>query len=62
MKRKDLEFEILEINNYGIYEGNISYANNTLLNKELVTENLTKYEYKEKVNVEENRKRVVKNN
>lgn len=44
MKRKDLEFEILEINNYGIYEGNICYANNTLLNEELVTENLTEYE------------------
>lgn len=60
MKRKDLEFEILEINNYGIYEGNICYANNTLLNEELVTENLTKYEYKEKVNVEENRKELLK--
>ena len=44
MKRKDLEFEILEINNCGIYEGHICYANNTLLNEELVTENLTEYE------------------
>lgn len=60
MKRKDLEFEILEINNCGIYEGHICYANNTLLNEELVTENLTKYEYKEKVNVEENRKELLK--
>ena len=35
-------------------------SNNTLLNEELVTENLTKYEYKEKVNVEENRKELLK--
>lgn len=59
MKRKDLEFEILEIKNYGIYEGNICYANNTLLNEELLTENLAKYEYKEKVDVEENRKELL---
>ena len=52
MKRKDLKFEILEINNYGIQEGNIYYSNNTFLKEELVTEKLAKYEYKEKVYVE----------